>query len=907
MNHAHDGVGAKAHSSALAEEERFLNEKIEELKQRKTPYEIGDYFLQERQRLLAAIKSPPHHRDAPALGGLGMARRFSDLTDAVIRRLFELACEQAGVGPTSVPLCVVATGGYGRRELSPFSDIDITFIPQRDGEPRTDQVVRYLFTALMDVGMNRCGLEVGYAYRLLEDCEQLDHLTTSGLLDARLLIGSERLFIQFEDAFWSNFNATDFIFSKLAERQKVLSRFGGVPYWVEPNLKEGAGGLRDFQTMVWLLQARHHLPAARVRGNRVFAVLQQEAEVSYRECEQLMRAHEHLFQVRNALHALAGAERDTLVVTRQEEVARALGHPVEEQADAIEQFMAELYTHLACIHRVAHRALRKIEQSRLILGIGLDCKDRRIVAANEALAADDLGWILWVFELAQKYGLTLSEEIEERIGELLAAAPPPPSDKTMKLSFCRILSSLGKVYPALQKMADLGVLGWLVPEFGTTMSLIPYDPAHDYTVGQHTLYVIKHIEALLEEREGEPEMATEMRRVLLELPHPERLMLAALLHDSGKANMEAPHTESGEPLARGVCKRLDWDEEATETVCFLVRNHLLMAETSRLRDLDREQTILDFVKVVDDPDRLNMLYLLTYADTRAVGEGVWTPVKGHFLRTLWLRSMDALFAREAAEDEDTLLARAQRALLKDTNLHTLPPDVVQEHIQSMPTSYLLNQPSQRIAAHISYVEQVRSGEIVIAFEDEPTATYTELTVCTYDDPKPGLLAKIGWALFCAGVTVHAAQVVTRVSERDRIAIDTLWVDYRGRHLMPGKRKEVTSLLKAALRGEPLKGPQPPLAAAKKMQVRGVRRESEGIVMIEVAGEEQLGALYWPSAALAQLGWDIQSARISVWQGEARSVFYVQGAYNLSEAEIASQLNRVLTMGSGDDGHTKTVF
>ncbi|CEK15704.1 HD domain-containing protein [Chthonomonas calidirosea] len=873
-----------------------------ELKTLSDPEQIAAFFLAEREKLCDEIRAPLRNGERKAPSGTEMARRFSDLTDAVIGRLFELACERIGETPTGVPLCVVATGGYGRRELCPYSDIDITFIPLRDGEARTDQVVRHMFQALMDIGMNRVGLEVGYAYRLLEDCGNLDLLTISGLLDARLIVGSERLFIQFEDAFWNNFNATDFIFAKLEERTKALAKHGMVPYHVEPHLKEGPGGLRDLQTMVWLLQARHHLPAARVRGERVFQVLQQEMHLTEEDCKQLATAKEHLFQVRNALHALCGAERDVLVVTRQEEVAHALGYGQEPAST--EAFMAQTFTHLATIRRFAASIFRRVEHSRLILGIGLDCKHRQIVPANDALIADDLGWILWIFEVAQKYQLEIGEALEPVIIELLRSKPEVPADRSIRQVFTRILSATGKVYPILQKMADLGVLGWLLPEFGVLMNLIPYDSAHEYTVGQHTLYVIKHLEALLEPHPTNEELFTEMRRLLLELPHPEWLMLAALLHDCGKAIPDVPHTESGESIARTICKRLEWDEEATETVCFLVKNHLLMAETSRLRDLDREQTIADFVRVVDDVDRLNMLFLLTYADTRAVGEGVWTPVKGHFLRTLWLRALDALYAREEVEDEEALVARAQRALLRDTSFHTLPTELVQEHIQAMPTSYLLNQPVQRIAAHIEYVRRVRAGEMVIAFEDEPTATYSELTVCTYDDPQPGLLSKIALALFCAGVTVHAAQVLTRVAGEERIAIDTLWVDYRGRHLLPGKRKEVTELLKKVVQGETLALPTALLQQAKRMYVREVRRNvEEEIVLIEVAGEEQMGALYWPAAALARLGWNIQSARISTWQGEARAVFYVQIPQNLSEIEIEHRLSAALQLDMGERSKT----
>src|SRR5579871_2413213 len=230
-----------------------------------SPGELAAYLRAERERLIQQILHPVSHsaQSEPPLAGLAMAQRFSDLMDAVVIRLFTMGCARVGVNPVLLPICIVATGGYGRREVSPFSDVDITFIPQRDGDSRIDRVIREMFTRVMDICISRCGVEVGYAYRLLDDCTTLDHQTYSGLLDARLIVGSERLFIQFDDAFWAGLNTTDFIFTKLQERQKALAKWGVAPRVVEPQLKEGPGGLRDLHTMVWLLQARSQLSAAR--------------------------------------------------------------------------------------------------------------------------------------------------------------------------------------------------------------------------------------------------------------------------------------------------------------------------------------------------------------------------------------------------------------------------------------------------------------------------------------------------------------------------------------------------------------------------------------------------------------------------------------------------------------------
>jgi [protein-PII] uridylyltransferase len=441
------------------------------------------------------------------------------------------------------------------------------------------------------------------------------------------------------------------------------------------------------------------------------------------------------------------------------------------------------------------------------------------------------------------------------------------------------------------------------------MDLIPYDPSHDYTVGQHTLFVIKHLEALLSADANDD--LIEMRRVLEELPNPEQLMLAALLHDSGKAEAGRPHAEVSEEIAEVVCQQLGWTPEAAANVRFLVRHHLLMAETSRLRDLNLDATLRDFTREVDDIDRLNMLYLLTYADTRAVGEGVWTQVKGRFLRDLWRRASAVLMAEEPADYDDAAIARARRRLLKDLSLENLPEAEVAEHVQAMPPEYLLNQNLNQIALHIGSIRRVRAGEIVCDFHDERDATYTELTICAYDDPQPGLLAKIAGVLYAADLNVHSAQVITRVTPTDRIALDTLWVDFRGRPLAPGKRREITTNITAVLSGaqtvqdilaksrRPTAGTKSGASPApsKPITVRSIRNDlSDTLTVLETSGPDERGVFYRICTALSQLGWDIRSARASIWQGEARGSFYVAGARPLSEEEARRALANVLPPG-----------
>lgn len=878
------------------------------------PAAIAGYLSAERAALIEKILAVRVPGEPAA--GLAMAREFSELMDAVIVQLFAIACRRVGADPETAPIAIVATGGFGRKELCPFSDIDLTFIPARDGEPATDAIIREMFTLVMDVCIARCGLELGYAYRLLEDCGNLDHQTACGLLDSRLLTGSQRLFIRFEDAFWESFNATEFVFAKIDERSKTLAKLGKSPRVVEPHLKEGPGGLRDMQTAIWLAQARWHLTAAQVRGRRGLDALVRQGEITANDAELLFDAKEKLFQVRNALHALAGAERDQLVITRQEDVARVLGYSEQDsrrsnqkaaQAEErggppVERMMAKLFPALAAVRYLADQMMDRVGNSRLILGLGLDSKHRQIVPANGALNADDPSWLIWMCELAQKYQLTFSREIERAAVDLTYLRPSPGEHNQAGRSFLRLLSTPNHLYSTLQKMADLGILGWFVPEFARLMDLIPYDPSHDFTVGQHSLNIVKHLEALLT---PECEEQSEMKQILLDLARPEQLMLAALLHDSGKAIPGTAHSVSGTAIARRVCARLEMDIEATENVCFLVENHLLMAETSRLRDLNLDETIAEFTRTVSDIERLNMLYLLTYADTRAVGEGVWTQVKGRFLRELWQRAMAVLCDEEPAEFDEAAIARARRRLLKDLSIENLPDDEVAEHIHSMPAQYLLNQTLQRIALHIGFVRRVRAGEVVVDFFHERDTTYSELTVCAMDDPTPGLLARIAGVLTACGINVHDAQVHTRASDQDRIALDRLLVDHRGRQLASGKAREVADCLQKVLSGAlPLdelfhkrRTANAVLSSSSTpMSVSAGKQVAAGLTLVELMTADSAGAFYRMCDAFTRLGWHIHSARVSNWRGQSRAGFYVIAPTHLSEEQIRDAVFNAIASG-----------
>ena len=841
-----------------------------ELARLQSPADIAAY-LKDRHGRINSAKSLQQNVGAELLA------HNTALVDAVLRRLFALAVERAGEPPPEPPaLAIVATGGYGRRELAPFSDVDVTFVPGREDDPYLNVLIKDMFGMVMDVFLYGADLKVGYAYRLLGDLGRLDHQTQTTLLDARFLCGDRALFREFRAQFRSHLLTADFLFQKWAERRAVLARYGGDQvYRVEPNVKESAGGLRDVQNAEWMGEVLCH-----VSLSRLWPALVTRGFVTEEDAVQIGAARDFLHCARCALHVATGEPRDTLTAEKQEAVAALLAYPDTPEVPAVEAFMRDYFDHAGVARRVARKVMIRCLDSDLPLGPGLVSVGRVLTVADPKAAGGDAALPLHAAELAQAYGLAVGGALEEGIADYLRGHPHPPDPALAGRVFTRLLSAGRGVAEALDRLQELGALTWLLPEFGPLMALIPYDAAHDYTVGAHSLRVVH----TLEELKGDGRHP-EYRRILGEIARPETLYLAGLLHDIGKQWPDGPHAESGAECAARICDRLGWDAERRDRVVFLVRHHLLMAETSRLRDLALEETTREFVKHVPDLDALNMLYLLTYADTSSVGEGVWTEVKGKFLSELYARSEALLAAPAVSEDGGPSpsyvldLKRQRERIRKGLAQHNLPPDLILEHTRNLPAQYLLNTPLEEMYLHIAMIGRLRETyQPAIDFKHEYGADYTEITLCAYDDPKPGLLAKITGVLYALDVNVHTAQVFTRDASV-RIAIDTLWADYRGKPLSAHKRAEVQETLCRVLTGDIgigqlLQDHKKPLKEQTIYTAKLDDSASERFSLLEVSAPDETGVLYRLTRAVSSLGWNTHAARLSVWGSRARDAFYV---------------------------------
>lgn len=824
--------------------------------------------------------------------GIYLLAHNTSLVDAVLRRLFILAIERAGPSDSAPSLAIVATGGYGRRELAPFSDVDVTFIPALEDDPYLNILIKDMFQMVMDVFLYGANLKVGYAYRLLGDLERLDHQTQTTLLDSRFLCGDLALFKEFRTQFRAHLLTADFLFQKWAERQAVLAKHDGDQvYGVEPNVKEGAGGLRDIQNAEWMGEVRCHASLS-----RLWPTLVENGIVSPEEAGRIKRARNFLHCARAALHIVSGEAREALTAEKQEAIASLLEYTDTPEVPAVEAFMRDYYTQAAEARRVARKVITRCLDSELPLGLGLASIGRTLSIVDAEAAALDPALPFHVAELAQAYGLALSVELEDEIRRYLAEHPTPTDLPVAGRVFARLLMAERGVANTLEKLEDLGCLAWLIPDFGPLMTLIPYDAAHDYTVGAHSMRVVRNLENLKSESRF-----PECRRIAGEVAKPEILYLAGLIHDIGKQWSTGPHAETGAEAAARLCDRLGWDAERRDKVVFLVRHHLLMAETSRLRDLALDETTREFVRQVPDIDALNMLYLLTYADTAAVGEGVWTEVQGRFLLELYARA-EAILAAPVSEDGGPPppyvpdLKRQRDRIRKGLAQQNLPTDIVLEHTRNLPAQYLLNTPLEEMYLHIAMINRLRETyEPAIDFKHEYGANYTEMTLCVYDDPKPGLLAKITGVLYAHDINLHTAQVFTREASV-RIAIDTLWIDYRGKPLSTHKRAEVQESLRRVLLGEVgigelLQTYKKPLKEQTIYTAVIDENVSERFSLLEVSAPDETGVVYRLARAVSALDWNIHAARLSVWGSRARDAFYISDldGHKVSSADASRLL------------------
>jgi [protein-PII] uridylyltransferase len=823
---------------------------------------------------------------APYRGREGCGR-YADAMDAVLRALHDRARVKflAASSDLNYRLAAVAVGGYGRRELCPKSDIDILFLYPYKIDPYVEAMTESILYPLWDLG-----LDVGHSVRSVKETIRMaaaDDSIRTALLDFRLVVGDEPFFREAEEELirYLYFSGADrFIEKKIGEMRARHARHGGTVFLLEPNVKEGKGGLRDLHTAIW---------AARIKFKCASLVeLRNKGVVGSQTTRAFQHVHDYLLRVRCALHFLRGKKTDVLSFEVQEPLAHALGYRTHGKNFAMERFMRSYYMHARSAVNIAEEILEEVDRlmpepsrkpfaflrRKTVSGEGILYKGRIHVRDRASFQKDPVR-ILDVFRMLQRTRSELSAQAKRSIQSALPAVGAAfREDRRAAALFLEILADPCHMRETLLAMHDCRFLGRYIPEFGPLSCKALHDIYHVYTVDIHSILAA----SVPAQTETAPARTTEEERFLeiyRSLPRPELLNLAILLHDVGKGKGHG-HSEVGAGLVERIGARLGLSPEEIGDLVFLVRNHLLMAHVSQRRDMHDIELILWFAEAVGTLPRLDQLYLLTYADLRAVGPDVWTQWKGMLLAELYGKTRNIL-AHGPLKRPFEEQARQRRGEVRDL-LSGFPAEEAGRFLDRFDDRYFLATPDARFADHLRFLTAFDGRTPLVEVIDSPASGASEVVIVCPD--QRGLFAKIAGTLSANMVNILNASINT---SRDGVALDTFYVTYMGRSLEGEPKKErVTADLIAVLGGEA----DVEALIAERKGIRFVREKvvaryrptrvvfdnsvSSRYTVIDVFTYDRIGLLYDITRTLSALGIDIVLSKISTKADQVADVFYI---------------------------------
>ncbi|GFO61377.1 bifunctional uridylyltransferase/uridylyl-removing enzyme [Geomonas silvestris] len=874
----------------------------------------GKSFEEKRGAYLAAAREfLEHYREELKRShregddGIHVVQAITAMTDALVVRLFTALSDDFQITGKSGELALIAVGGYGRGELNPYSDLDLMFLYKGKDSKRVEEVANRLLYFLWDLR-----LDVGYSVRTIQDCVEMangDVTVKTALLDARLLHGSESLFHELKKVMVSQVLAKRsdaFIGEKIEELKKRREKYGSSVYILEPNLKEGEGCLRDLHTAMWVAKVKYKVDEPRelvIKG-----VLSEEDIAVY------YSSLNYLWRIRNELHYAAGRKNDQLTFDAQISLARFFGYEDRGKVLAVEQFMQDFYLHANRVEHFASVLITKCSQrdegarkflgyfTRRPVGEGFYVMKGELVVPDETVIQKDPIRLMRIFEFAQKQGVEISVSTKGLVRDNLDLVNDKfRRSKEAHTSFCNILQCDKSVYETLQQMHHLGFLNRYIPEFERINCKVQHDAYHIYTVDTHTLFAVEEITKLWHgEHKDDLPLLTQLAK---EIDKRWLLLLAVMLHDIGKGG-GGGHAELGAELSKTIARRMGLTKEDSERLQFLVRQHLLMAHIAQRRDLHDEGMIIQFARQMEKSENLKMLYLLTYADIKAVGPDVWTEWKGLLLQELYEKAFQVLergdFKLEASGDRVRRVKRAVYDLLSSD----FPAQPIKDELQALSTRHLLSYSPEIIAGHMRILLGLSSEHTLeLKLGHEVDKGYTNCTICTYDIP--GLFSMITGVMAANGMNILGAQIHTNKNGK---VLDILQVNSPQGFVITdeGRWSRLESDLRQVLRGEVkvdalvAKRHRPSILSEKAKPTMPARVEIDNEVsgdytVIDIYAHDKVGLLYSITSTLTRLGLYIGVSKISTKVDQVADVFYVKDIFGqkISDAEKLDEIRRDL--------------
>lgn len=853
--------------------------------------------------------------------GRRCAERLSRLQDEIIALVHELVVKflyPSDNPSTAERMAIVAVGGYGRGLMAPGSDTDILFLLPYKQTAWGESVAEAILYVLWDMG-----LKVGHATRSVDECirqARADMTIRTALLEARLLLGEKSLFEELTVRFDKEVaqgTAVEFVAAKLAEREDRLKRAGQSRYVVEPNVKDGKGGLRDLHTLFWI--AKYVYRVHETRDLVAKGVFTPEEAAVFRRCE------DFLWSVRCHLHFLAGKAEERLSFDLQREMAERLGYTAHPGLKDVERFMKHYFLvakdvgDLTAIVSAAleerhdkpvprlNRVIARLRRSpRRALKESTDFivdNDRINVADASAFGRDPVN-LIRIFYLAGKHGLAFHPDamrlatrslklIDQRVRE------NPEANKL----FLEILCSRETPEIVLRRMNETGVLGRFIPEFGRVVAMMQFNMYHSYTVDEHLIRAIGVLGQI--ERGDRPDLGL-ANELVQQIKNRTLLYVAVFLHDIAKGRPE-DHSIAGARVARKLCPRFGLSPVDTDTVAWLIEQHLTMSTIAQSRDLSDRKTIENFAAVVQNLERMKLLLILTTADIRAVGPGVWNNWKSQLLRTLYYETEPVITGGFSESNRNQRVARAQaefRAALSDW-----PPEEVEAYISRHYQTYWLQTDREQQAEHARFIRaaEAEGRALATAAHSDAGRGVTELTVFAPDHPK--LLAVIAGACASAGAHIVDAQISTTTDGR---ALDTISLTRAFEQDSDELRRteRIAAAIQKSLAGEirlpeivAKRIPKRPRAFTVEPEVTLNNSWSNRHTVVEVSGLDRPGLLYGLTQTLSRLNLNIASAHIATFGERAVDVFYVtdlMGAKIIGAARHSAIRRALLQVLDADD-------
>ena len=859
--------------------------------------DIKEFLRLEKEMLLR------YHRKGDS--GFRLTRARAVIVDVLIQRLFAFAKEVAieAMGKLR-PMCILATGGYGRGELCPHSDIDLMFLYSKSLTGKTQELLKETMTREILYPLWDSGIKVGHASRDSKEAileAQSDIRNKNSMLDARFICGDRKLSERFKEKFFKHCRKHEpekYLIELQRHQMERRKEKQSTVFLQAPDVKNGAGGLRDFQGVLWMAKVKF--------GNQGLPGLVRRKYLSDQESQSYSDAYSFLLRVRNELHFRSKRPVDVLHLEKQPEIALGLGYREEDIFRRVELFMGDYYSNARIISqtttileqrivnatagstsRISFKKVLSAYRSAPSQNVdGFELLENQLSSSDPQIFDKDPEKILRLFRHSQRLSATLSPDLRSLIRNRLSLIDSTLINSTSaNVTFRSILQEIGNVSPTLCEMHELGVLGRFIPEFGRLTCKVQHDLYHRFTADVHVLHCITVLDEVFQ---GKRPDAKQYLNAIRKNEVPGLLYLILFLHDLGKDEGPKGHCERGVEISISLLKRLGISEEMHDRILFVIRNHLEMVRFANKFDLEDPEVIDVFAKFVEGEQRLRFLYAHTYCDANATAPDLWNSHKEELHTQLFSNTIAVIEGKRAPMDPESI-----KDSYMDIEIDGVSKTDLRKHLDQVPMRYFSHSGREEVTLHVDMVNRFLNdnsadNNSVINWRNDVRRTLTVIDIVTPD--QVGLFEKITGAIAVSGLNILGARAVTR---KDGLAIDAFYVEVENsgfvedeetkstcesaiRSFLAGKtspEKKISDLRKK-LDSNRLFTNQEKLGEQIPSQVDVYRDVNLGRTIVEVKAPDQVGLLHLLAKTISKCSFNIEFARIATEQGIATDIFHI---------------------------------